>query len=73
MVYLLLIYCTAMVFPTTQKPFLKGVSSLSEDVRSVLSAAYSLDHDLTELYISAKEDNRLRHHLNRDLDHYPVR
>ncbi|XP_059444572.1 protein unc-13 homolog [Corylus avellana] len=54
------------------KPFLKGVSSLSEDVRSVLSAAHSLDHDLTELYISACEDNRLHHHLNRDLDHYPI-
>ncbi|KAK9984439.1 hypothetical protein SO802_033964 [Lithocarpus litseifolius] len=54
------------------KPFLKGVSSLSEDVRSVLPAAHLLDDDLTQLYISACEENRQHHHLNPDLDHYPI-
>ncbi|XP_050267137.1 protein unc-13 homolog isoform X2 [Quercus robur] len=54
------------------KPFLKGVSSLSEDVRSVLPAAHLLDDDLTQLYISACEENRQHHHLNQDLDHYPI-
>lgn len=54
------------------KPFLEGVSSLSEDVRSVLPAAHMLDHDLTQLYISACEENRQHHDLNQDLDHYPI-
>ncbi|KAK4558133.1 hypothetical protein RGQ29_007763 [Quercus rubra] len=54
------------------KPFLKGVSSLSEDVRSVLPAAHMLDDDLTQLYISACEENRQHRHLNQDLDHYPI-
>ncbi|KAM3687195.1 hypothetical protein ACJW31_10G059700 [Castanea mollissima] len=54
------------------KPFLKGVSYLSEDVRTVLPAAHLLDDDLTQLYISAREENRQHHHLNQDLDHYPI-
>lgn len=54
------------------KPFLKGVSSLSEDVRLVLPAAHLLDDDLTQLYISACEENRQHHHLNQDLNHYPI-
>ncbi|KAG2681254.1 hypothetical protein I3760_11G135700 [Carya illinoinensis] len=54
------------------KPFLGGVSSLSEEVRSVLPAACLLDHDLTQLYISACQVNRRHDHLNHELDHYPI-
>ncbi|PON58344.1 hypothetical protein PanWU01x14_167360 [Parasponia andersonii] len=48
------------------KTFLNGVSCLSEDVKSVLPAADSLDHDLTKLYTAAGGAN------NQDLHHYPI-
>ncbi|KAL4332520.1 hypothetical protein GQ457_07G009270 [Hibiscus cannabinus] len=53
-------------------PFLKGASSLSEDVRSVLSAAYTLDHELGRLYTSALEEQKAKHSLRPYLDHYQI-
>ncbi|XP_022152739.1 uncharacterized protein LOC111020389 isoform X3 [Momordica charantia] len=54
------------------KPFLKEVSNLSDDVRSVLPAAYFLDRDLTHLFTSASKESRLSSLLKEDLDHYPI-
>ncbi|XP_038903224.1 protein unc-13 homolog isoform X2 [Benincasa hispida] len=54
------------------KPFLKEVSNLSDDVRSVLPAAYSLDRDLTHLFTSASKESRLSPLLKEDLEHYPI-
>ncbi|XP_050379085.1 protein unc-13 homolog isoform X1 [Argentina anserina] len=48
------------------KPFLDGVSSLSEDVKSVLPAADLLDHVLTQLYNTGYGEKRA------DLHHYPI-
>ncbi|GKU95314.1 hypothetical protein SLEP1_g8689 [Rubroshorea leprosula] len=53
-------------------PFLGGVSSLSEDVRSVFPAAYMLDHTLSQLYTSSLEDSTLRHSVSQDLGHYQI-
>ncbi|KAG7028334.1 hypothetical protein SDJN02_09515, partial [Cucurbita argyrosperma subsp. argyrosperma] len=53
------------------KPFLKEVSKLSDDVRSVLPAAYSLDRDLTHLFTAASKESRLSPLLKEDLEHYP--
>lgn len=53
------------------RPFLRGVSSLSEDVRSVLPAADMLDQDLTQLYNSV-EQNKLHSPLYQNLDHYKI-
>lgn len=55
-----------------QKPFLKGVSSVSGDARSVLPAAYMLDQYLTKLYTSALEANKLPNSFNQDFKHYQV-
>ncbi|RVW16444.1 hypothetical protein CK203_067831 [Vitis vinifera] len=49
------------------KPFLKGVTSLSEDVKLVLPAADMLDHDLTQLYSSACKDHGSFHSLTKIL------
>ncbi|KAJ0049443.1 hypothetical protein Pint_16079 [Pistacia integerrima] len=54
------------------KPFLNGVSSLSEDVKLVLPAADVLDHYLTQLYTSAFEENRSHHPIRKELDHYQI-
>ncbi|XP_057977083.1 protein unc-13 homolog isoform X2 [Malania oleifera] len=54
------------------RPFLKGVACLSKDARSVLPAADMLDHDLTQLYASASEENQLNHPFGQDFDHYPI-
>ncbi|XP_023540981.1 uncharacterized protein LOC111801201 isoform X3 [Cucurbita pepo subsp. pepo] len=54
------------------KPFLKEVSKLSDDVRSVLPAAYSLDRDLTHLFTAASKESRLSPLLKEDLEHYPI-
>uniref|UniRef100_A0A2P2M0R4 Uncharacterized protein MANES_01G065400 n=1 Tax=Rhizophora mucronata TaxID=61149 RepID=A0A2P2M0R4_RHIMU len=54
------------------KPFLKGVSSLSEDVKLVLPAADMLDHYLTQLYTSVMEANNMVHSFSQDLDHYEI-
>ncbi|KAL0550296.1 hypothetical protein IC582_014804 [Cucumis melo] len=54
------------------KPFLKEVSNLSDDVRSVLPAAYSLDRELTRLFTSASKESILSPLLKEDLEHYPI-
>ncbi|KAJ4823461.1 hypothetical protein Tsubulata_019697, partial [Turnera subulata] len=54
------------------KPFLNGVSSLSEDVRSVLPAAAMLDQYLTYLYTSALDDNKSLRSFRPKLDHYQI-
>uniref|UniRef100_A0A0A0L2K3 MHD1 domain-containing protein n=2 Tax=Cucumis sativus TaxID=3659 RepID=A0A0A0L2K3_CUCSA len=54
------------------KPFLKEVSNLSDDVRSVLPAAYSLDRELTHLFTSASKESILSPLLKEDLEHYPI-
>ncbi|KAF5729965.1 hypothetical protein HS088_TW20G00334 [Tripterygium wilfordii] len=56
----------------TLKSFLRRVSSFSEDVRLVLSAADSLDHYLTQLYVSSSEENTLSHPFKRNLSHYQI-
>ncbi|XP_050150062.1 protein unc-13 homolog isoform X3 [Malus sylvestris] len=48
------------------KPFLDGVSSLSEDVKAVLPAADLLDHGLTQLYNLVDGAN------SKHLHHYPI-
>ncbi|GLT40474.1 hypothetical protein SLA2020_146110 [Shorea laevis] len=53
-------------------PFLEGVSSLSEDVRSVCPAACMLDHTLSQLYTSSLEDSTLHHSVSQDLGHYQI-
>ncbi|KAL6986195.1 hypothetical protein U1Q18_019563 [Sarracenia purpurea var. burkii] len=55
------------------KPFLKGVSCLTEDVKLVLPSADMLDHDLTQLYSSAFEENALHSRYSLPFDHYQVR
>lgn len=55
-----------------EKPFLKDVSSLSGDARSVLPAAYMLDGYLTQLYTSALEANRQLNPFSPVLEHYQV-
>ncbi|XP_043811757.1 protein unc-13 homolog isoform X2 [Manihot esculenta] len=54
------------------RPFLKQLSSLSEDVRSVLPSAEMLDHYLTELHGTALEANRLLLSSCQVLDHYQI-
>lgn len=49
------------------------MSYLTDDVRSVLSAANTLDYDLSELYTSICEENKLNHLSNHALDRYQVR
>ncbi|XP_062025922.1 protein unc-13 homolog isoform X1 [Rosa rugosa] len=48
------------------KPFLDGVSSLSEDVKAVLPAADLLDQVVTQLYNTGNGENC------EDLHHYPI-
>ncbi|OWM63959.1 hypothetical protein CDL15_Pgr006185 [Punica granatum] len=50
-------------------PYLEKLSCVSEDVRSVLSAANMFDHGLTCLYMSACEEDRM---LIQELDHYKI-
>ncbi|XP_059645069.1 protein unc-13 homolog isoform X2 [Cornus florida] len=54
------------------KPFLEGVSCLSEDVRLVLPAANMLEHDLTKLYSSACEGNGLHSPCSQPFDLYQI-
>ncbi|XP_010055606.2 protein unc-13 homolog isoform X2 [Eucalyptus grandis] len=54
------------------QPYLVEVSYLSEDVRSVLSAANTLDYNLSELYLSTCEENKLNHLSNQALDRYQI-
>ncbi|CAN0841432.1 Protein unc-13 homolog [Linum grandiflorum] len=60
------------LFGEKLKPFLAGVSSFSEDVQYVLSAADQLDYYLTQLYKSASEANASKHYLIQDLEHYRI-
>lgn len=53
------------------KPFLQGVTSLSEDARLVLPAANKLDQYLTQIYTSACEKKGSHHHMNQ-LEHYQI-
>ncbi|EOY24649.1 Uncharacterized protein TCM_016195 isoform 3 [Theobroma cacao] len=53
-------------------PFLKGVSSLSEEARSVLPAAFMLDQKLGQLYTSAFEEQTAHHSVRPYLDHYQI-
>lgn len=53
------------------KPFLEGVSCLSEDVRLVLSAANKLEQDLRRLYFSS-QDNVLHSSCGLQLNHYQI-
>ncbi|XP_044485853.1 protein unc-13 homolog isoform X2 [Mangifera indica] len=54
------------------KPFLKGVSSLSEDAKLVLPAADVLDHYLNQLYTSGLKENKSHHPIRKELDHYQI-
>ncbi|PIA35780.1 hypothetical protein AQUCO_03500267v1 [Aquilegia coerulea] len=54
------------------KPFLDGVTCLSDEVRSVLPAADMLDWKLAQLYYSASSENKLHPPLRKDLDHYQI-
>ncbi|EPS63791.1 hypothetical protein M569_10993, partial [Genlisea aurea] len=52
------------------EPFLKDISSLSEDVREVLPAAYALECCLIELYsLSCADDES---HADSELNYYPI-
>ncbi|KAH6758083.1 hypothetical protein C2S52_023025 [Perilla frutescens var. hirtella] len=52
------------------KPFLKDITSVTEDVRKVLPAAYALECCLIELYSSACKENNL--HYSREFERYPI-
>ncbi|KAF5182736.1 unc-13-like protein [Thalictrum thalictroides] len=54
------------------KPFLVGVTCLSDEVRSVLPAADMLDWKLAQLYYSARCEDKLQSPLSKDLDHYQI-
>lgn len=69
-VYQILLHLSFVV--EMQRPFLKQLSSLSEDVRSVLPSAEMLDHYLTQLHSTALEANRLLLSSCQVLDHYQV-
>ena len=73
---LLLIFCIfiekEVVFVDMQKPFLKEVTCLSEDVKSVLPAADMLDHELTHLYSSVCKDHGSVHRFDQAFEHYEV-
>ncbi|KAK8676426.1 hypothetical protein V6N13_142000 [Hibiscus sabdariffa] len=53
--------------------FLKGVLSLSEDAKSVLPAAYTLDHELGRLCTYDLEEQKVKHSLRPYLGHYQKR
>lgn len=55
-----------------QRPFLQGVSCLSEDVRAVLPAANELENCLTELYCSACQENGSTLMFSEEFIHYQV-
>ncbi|KAJ4954056.1 hypothetical protein NE237_030888 [Protea cynaroides] len=54
------------------KPFLEGVSFLSEDVKSVLSAADMLEHELTQLYYCTRGEDRSPLNVTKDLNRYQI-
>ncbi|CAK9173062.1 unnamed protein product [Ilex paraguariensis] len=54
------------------EPFLKRVTSLSEDVRLVLHGADALERSLIELYSSTCEENGLDYSFTQEFDHYQI-
>ncbi|CAI0414257.1 unnamed protein product [Linum tenue] len=60
------------LFGEQLKPFLVGVSSISENIRSVLAAANQLDYYLTQLYKSASKANTSIRFSIQDLEHYQI-
>ncbi|XP_057764080.1 protein unc-13 homolog isoform X2 [Salvia miltiorrhiza] len=52
------------------KPFMKDITSVTEDVRRVLPAAYELECCLIEFYSSAFKDNNLNY--SREFERYPI-
>ncbi|XP_047945156.1 protein unc-13 homolog isoform X1 [Salvia hispanica] len=52
------------------KPFMKDITSITEDVRKVLPAAYGLECYLIELYSSACEENNSHH--SRGFERYQI-
>lgn len=53
------------------RPFIQGISCLSQDVKLVLAAAHMLDRKLTQLY-SFSDGNSLHQPFKVDLDHYQI-
>lgn len=60
------------LFGERLRPFLQGISSLSQDVKVVLSSARLLDHKLSQLYSFGSEESSLHDPLRVDLDHYQI-
>ncbi|KAL9269899.1 unc-13-like protein [Drosera capensis] len=58
-------------FEERLKPFIEGISGLSQDVRSVLAASHMLDLQLTRLYAVA-EGSSLNLSSGGELDHFQV-
>ncbi|KAG6428684.1 hypothetical protein SASPL_112937 [Salvia splendens] len=56
------------LYGETLKPFMKDITSITEDVRKVLPAAYGLECCLIELYSSACEENNS--HYSRGFERY---
>ncbi|KAL3499395.1 hypothetical protein ACH5RR_038488 [Cinchona calisaya] len=54
------------------RPFLQGVSCLSEEVRAVLPAANELENCLTDLYCSACQENGLTLMFSEEFIHYQI-
>ncbi|XP_019055877.1 PREDICTED: uncharacterized protein LOC104612733 isoform X2 [Nelumbo nucifera] len=54
------------------KPFLDGVSLLTEDVRSVLPAANMLDNLLTQLCYVASGEDKFNSPFTKDMKHYQI-
>ncbi|XP_021735896.1 uncharacterized protein LOC110702487 isoform X2 [Chenopodium quinoa] len=54
------------------RPFIQGISSLSQDVKLVLSAAHMLDRELTQLYSFSFNGNSLHQPFKVDLDHFQI-
>ncbi|XP_042055617.1 protein unc-13 homolog isoform X3 [Salvia splendens] len=58
------------LYGETLKPFMKDITSITEDVRKVLPAAYGLECCLIELYSSACEENNS--HYSRGFERYQI-
>lgn len=67
------LYTDSSSFFALQKPFLKDVTCLTQDVRKVLPAAYALEHCLIKLYSSACKERELHFLHGQEFDHYQVR
>ncbi|XP_057525392.1 protein unc-13 homolog isoform X2 [Amaranthus tricolor] len=60
------------LFSERLTPFIQGISSLSQDVKVVLSAAHMLDRELSQLYYFSYKGNHLDQPLKVDLDHFQI-